>query len=43
VTVLAARIGPSAVEKMAVRERMKVIRSRFQSGQFSGSFGSSEG
>jgi len=43
VTVLAARIGPSAVPKMAVIERMRVMTSRFQRGQFSGSLGSSEG
>lgn len=43
VTVFAARIGPRAVAKMAVMDRTKVMRSRFQSGQLRGSFGSSEG
>lgn len=43
VKVLAARIGPRHVAKMAIMERMKVMRSRFHSGQLSGSFGSSDG
>lgn len=43
VRVLAARIGPSAVAKMAVMDRMKVMRSRFHIGQLSGSLGSSDG
>ena len=43
VRVLAAKMGPREVAKMAVRDRTKVIRSRFHSGQLSGSFGSSDG
>lgn len=43
VRVLAARMGPSAVAKMAVTESTKVIRSRCHSGQFRGSLGSSDG
>lgn len=43
VRVLAARMGPRHVAKMAEMERMKVMRSRRHSGQFSGSLGSSEG
>lgn len=43
VSVLAARIGPRAVARMAAKQRMKVMRSRRQSGQLRGSFGSSEG
>jgi hypothetical protein len=42
-SVLAARIGPSDVAKMAVRDRMKVMRSRFHRGQLRGSLGSSDG
>ena len=42
-SVLAARMGPNDVAKMAVRDRMNVIRSLFQRGQFRGSFGSSDG
>jgi hypothetical protein len=41
--VLAARMGPSAVARMAAKERVKVIRSRFHRGQLRGSFGSSDG
>ena len=36
-------MGPSAVAKMAVEDRINVIKSLFQSGQFNGSFGSSDG
>jgi hypothetical protein len=36
-------MGPSDVAKMAVSDSVKVMRSRFQSGQLSGSFGSSDG
>ena len=36
-------MGPRAVAKMDVMERTKVMRSRRQSGQFRGSFGSSVG
>jgi hypothetical protein len=43
VRVLAARMGPRAVARMAAKQRMKVMRSRFQSGQLSGSLGSSDG
>ena len=43
VMVLAARMGPRLVAKMAVMERMKVMRSRFHSGQLRGSLGSSDG
>ena len=43
VRVLAARMGPREVAKMAVRDRTKVMRSRFHSGQLSGSLGSSDG
>lgn len=42
-TVLAARMGPRQVAKMAEMERMQVMRSRRQSGQLRGSLGSSEG
>jgi hypothetical protein len=41
--VLAARMGPRAVAKMAVMERVKVMRSRFHIDQLSGSLGSSDG
>ena len=43
VSVLAASMGPNAVAKMAVTESTKVMRSRFHSGQFRGSLGSSDG
>lgn len=43
VMVLAARIGPRAVARMPAKQRVKVMRSRLHSGQFSGSLGSSEG
>lgn len=43
VRVLAARIGPRAVARIAAKQRRKVITSRFQSGQLRGSLGSSDG
>lgn len=43
IIVLLARMGPREVAKIAARDRMKVMRSRRHSGQFRGSFGSSEG
>ena len=41
--VLEARMEPSEVAKIAVIERMRVIRSRCHSGQLRGSLGSSDG
>lgn len=43
VMVLAARMGPRAVARMPAKQSRKVMRSRRHSGQFSGSFGSSDG
>lgn len=43
VRVLAARIGPRAVARIAAKQRINVMRSRRHNGQLSGSLGSSEG